>query len=199
MNESISEDDLITVCGQVGKILLTSGAETSRVEGTVEYIGRAAHYDITCHATITALFVGVNNQTKTHLVKVRLGDFNLEKVDEINTMSRRFVEGKIDFAELKRPSIRSIKRSSISLGRKKYLAPPWFQSRQCFCSRQLGQTWDWPFLLASSATWQPHFPAHGLKRLTLLPDLVVLPLVCWQPFCSQWELLPVPATSSSVP
>ena len=76
MNETISEDDLITVCGQVGKILLTSGAETSRVEGTVEYIGRAAHYDITCHATITALFVGVNNQTKTHLVKVRLGDFN---------------------------------------------------------------------------------------------------------------------------
>lgn len=102
MNETISEDDLITVCGQVGKILLTSGAETSRVEGTVEYIGRAAHYDITCHATITALFVGVNNQTKTHLVKVRLGDFNLEKVDEINTMSRRFVEGKIDFAELKK-------------------------------------------------------------------------------------------------
>ncbi|MGF2384527.1 threonine/serine exporter family protein [Lentilactobacillus otakiensis] len=102
MDQSISEDELIAVCGRVGKILLTSGAETSRVEGTVEYIGRAAHYDISCHATITALFVGVKNQTKTHLVKVRLGDFNLEKVDEINTMSRKFVTGQIDFEELKR-------------------------------------------------------------------------------------------------
>lgn len=101
MENPISEDELIATCGKVGKILLTSGAETSRVESTVEYIGKAAHFDICCHATITALFVGTNQQSRTHLVKVRLGDFNLEKVDEINTMSRKFVEGKINFDELK--------------------------------------------------------------------------------------------------
>ncbi len=101
MENPISEDELIATCGKVGKILLTSGAETSRVESTVEYIGKAAHFDISCHATITALFVGTNQQSRTHLVKVRLGDFNLEKVDEINTMSRKFVEGKINFDELK--------------------------------------------------------------------------------------------------
>ncbi|MDH5105481.1 threonine/serine exporter family protein [Lentilactobacillus diolivorans] len=100
MSNSISEDELIAVCGKIGKILLTSGAETARVESTVEYIGRAAHFEITCHATITALFVGVKNQTKTHLVKARLGDFNLQKVDEINTTSREFVTGKIDFTTL---------------------------------------------------------------------------------------------------
>lgn len=102
MNNPISEDELIAVCGKIGKILLTCGAETSRVESTVEYIGRAANFDISCHATITALFVGTNQQSRTHLVKVRLGDFNLEKVDEINTTSRKFVKGKISFTELKK-------------------------------------------------------------------------------------------------
>lgn len=69
MENPISEDELIATCGKVGKILLTSGAETSRVESTVEYIGKAAHFDICCHATITALFVGTNQQSRTHLVK----------------------------------------------------------------------------------------------------------------------------------
>jgi uncharacterized membrane protein YjjP (DUF1212 family) len=101
MTQSISENELIAVCGKVGKILLTAGAETARVESTVEYIGKAAHFDISCHATITALFVGTNRQSDTHLVKVRLGDFNLEKVDEINTASRNFVEGRISFEQLK--------------------------------------------------------------------------------------------------
>lgn len=101
MENSVTEDELISLCGKVGKILLTSGAETSRVESTVEYIGQAAHYDIACHATITALFVGTNNQSRTHLVKVRLGDWNLQKVDEINTVSRKFVRGQISFNELK--------------------------------------------------------------------------------------------------
>lgn len=32
MENPISEDELIATCGKVGKILLTSGAETSRVE-----------------------------------------------------------------------------------------------------------------------------------------------------------------------
>lgn len=112
MTEGITEDDLISLCGKVGKILLTSGAETSRVESTVEYIGKAAHYDIVCHATITAIFVGTHNQSRTHLVKVRLGDWNLQKVDEINTVSREFVAGEITVAELK-AAIEKIDRKVI--------------------------------------------------------------------------------------
>ncbi len=100
MDTLITEDDVISLCGKVGRILLTSGAETSRVESTVEYIGHAAHFDIVCHATITAIFVGTSNNSQTHLVKVRLGDWNLQKVDEINTVSRKFVRGQLDFAEL---------------------------------------------------------------------------------------------------
>ncbi|GAB5057359.1 hypothetical protein COSHB9_17470 [Companilactobacillus alimentarius] len=33
------EKDVVTLCGQIGTVLLENGAETSRVENTVEYIG----------------------------------------------------------------------------------------------------------------------------------------------------------------
>ncbi|WP_412990289.1 threonine/serine exporter family protein [Pediococcus siamensis] len=95
------EREIIEVCGHAGKILLESGAETARVESTVEYIDRAAGIKISCHAEMTAIFVDSNDNPTTHLVKVRTGDFNLQKVDEINTLSRAFTEHKITFDELK--------------------------------------------------------------------------------------------------
>lgn len=65
------EKDVIELCGKVGKILLENGAETARVEGTVEYIGKAAGVDLACHAAMTAIFVDANDNPLTHLVKVR--------------------------------------------------------------------------------------------------------------------------------
>ncbi|WP_155287391.1 threonine/serine ThrE exporter family protein [Lacticaseibacillus zhaodongensis] len=98
---STQEKDIIDLCGLVGKILLENGAETGRVEGTVEYIGKAAGVDVSCHAAMTAIFVDSNTDPTTHLVKVRTGDFDLRKVDAINTLSREFTAGKIDYAQLK--------------------------------------------------------------------------------------------------
>ncbi|WP_404820221.1 threonine/serine exporter family protein [Lacticaseibacillus songhuajiangensis] len=95
------EKDVIELCGKVGKILLENGAETARVEGTVEYIGKAAGVDLSCHAAMTAIFVDANDNPLTHLVKVRTGDFDLRKVDAINTLSRQFVAAEIDYTQLK--------------------------------------------------------------------------------------------------
>ncbi|WP_179394844.1 threonine/serine exporter family protein [Lacticaseibacillus absianus] len=95
-----SEKTIIELCGRVGKLLLENGAETGRVEGTVEYIGVAAGVPISCHATMTALFVDADTDTATHLVKVRTKDFDLRKVDAVNTLSRQFTAGAIDFATL---------------------------------------------------------------------------------------------------
>ncbi|MFD1432330.1 threonine/serine exporter family protein [Lacticaseibacillus yichunensis] len=97
-----AQKEILDLAGRVGKILLENGAETSRVEGTVEYIGQAAGLALTCHATMTAIFVDVNDDATTHLVKVRTGDFNLQKVDEINSLSRRFSAGLIDYATLEK-------------------------------------------------------------------------------------------------
>ncbi|WP_054750651.1 threonine/serine exporter family protein [Lacticaseibacillus thailandensis] len=97
-----SEEDVIELSGRVAKILLENGAETSRVEGTAEYIGRAAGLELSCHATMTAVFVDAQTEAHTHLIKVRTGDFNLQKVDEINSVSRQFVAGHLSFDDLQR-------------------------------------------------------------------------------------------------
>lgn len=94
-----SERDVVTLCGRVGRILLENGAETSRVENTVEYIGRAADLPVVCHATMTGIFV--SSEKRTRIFKVRVGDFNLQKVDEINTLSREFSQRKITYDQLK--------------------------------------------------------------------------------------------------
>lgn len=95
------EKDVVTFCGQIGRVLLENGAETSRVEGTVEYIGRAVNIPIVCHATMTAVFVNSEKSATTRIFKVRVGDFNLQKVDKINTLSRQFSNHELSFAELK--------------------------------------------------------------------------------------------------
>jgi Uncharacterized conserved protein len=94
-----SERDVVTLCGRVGRILLENGAETSRVENTVEYVGRAADLPVVCHATMTGIFV--SSEKRTRIFKVRVGDFNLQKVDEINTLSREFTQQKISYEQLK--------------------------------------------------------------------------------------------------
>lgn len=95
-------NDIIEVCGKIAKILLENGAETTRVESTVEYIGRAAGIQLKCHATMTAIFVNVKNAagSLTHLEKPRVSSFNLQKVDEINTLSREFSSHRIGFDQL---------------------------------------------------------------------------------------------------
>lgn len=99
---TISESDVVTLCGQVGTILLENGAETARVENTVEYVGRAADLPVVCHATMTGIFVSSEKSAATRIFKVRVGDFNLQKVDEINTLSRQFSRHEITYEDLKK-------------------------------------------------------------------------------------------------
>lgn len=94
-------EEILEVCGKVGEILLNAGAETSRIETTVEYIGHAAGASVACYATITAVFVSLENESRTRLIKSTLGGFNLQKVDELNQLSREFVAHRITFEALK--------------------------------------------------------------------------------------------------
>lgn len=98
--DELDEKDIVALCGRVGTILLENGAETSRVENTVEYIGRAVNLSVICHATMTGIFVSSEKSATTRIFKVRVGDFNLQKVDKINTLSRKFSQHEITFIEL---------------------------------------------------------------------------------------------------
>ncbi|MDY2520446.1 threonine/serine exporter family protein [Weissella cibaria] len=96
------EHAVLDVCARIGRILLESGAETPRIEETVEIIGRTAGVAISCYVTLTAVFVSLTNQPETQLTKTKLGAFNLQKVDDINQLSREFSAGQVSFDDIVR-------------------------------------------------------------------------------------------------
>ena len=105
-------NELVTFAADVGRGLLESGAETSRVEDTVERIIRHS-YDGKSEVLVvmTGLFVTVGDVTKT--VRVRRRTINLDKVSKINMMSRDIADDKIDFEE-------ALKRFEYIMAQKPY-------------------------------------------------------------------------------
>lgn len=88
---------ILNFCSDVGLLLLESGAETFRVEETVERIGTAANLPISCYSTMTSIFISVQHTSQTLLVKTTFGSYDLQKVDQINQLSRDFEAGNISF------------------------------------------------------------------------------------------------------
>ena len=111
-------NELVTFTADVGRGLLESGAETSRVEDTVERIIRH-FYDGKSEVLVvmTGLFVTVGDVTKT--VRVRRRTINLDKVSKINMMSRDIADDKIDFEE-------ALKRFEYVMAQKPY--PLWVKT-----------------------------------------------------------------------
>ena len=105
-------NELVTFAADVGRGLLESGAETSRVEDTVERIIRH-FYDGKSEVLVvmTGLFVTVGDVTKT--VRVRRRTINLDKVSKFNMMSRDIADDKIDFEE-------ALKRFEYIMAQKPY-------------------------------------------------------------------------------
>lgn len=94
-NPSYSEADIINVATDAGRLLLLGGAESFRIEETVEHIGQSLGLPLTCYVTLTAVIVSANNGVQTKLVKARISGFNLRTVDHVNTLSRSLVAGQI--------------------------------------------------------------------------------------------------------
>lgn len=92
-----TEKELLATCSQVGNLLLNSGAETFRIENTIEHIGKAAQTPIVCYSTLTAIFITINESTDTLFIKPKMGGYDLKKVDAINQLSRDFTQQKINF------------------------------------------------------------------------------------------------------
>ncbi|MCH4009473.1 threonine/serine exporter family protein [Companilactobacillus sp.] len=86
--ETISKNDLSALCLKTAYLLVNGGAETYRVEDTVERIGQSLGFEVKCYVTVTAIFIEINHQN-FKFIKSRLGGTNLQMIDEINTMSRQ--------------------------------------------------------------------------------------------------------------
>ncbi|MFD1471842.1 threonine/serine exporter family protein [Companilactobacillus mishanensis] len=89
--EKIKTQKLSNLCLKTAYLLINGGAETYRVEDTVERIGRSLGSRVVCYVTVTAIFIEVNNQNYKFTKSV-LGGTNLQMIDEINTMSRSLAD-----------------------------------------------------------------------------------------------------------
>ncbi|MDO5733225.1 MAG: threonine/serine exporter family protein [Eubacteriales bacterium] len=95
---------VMQIAMQAGTILLSSGAETYRVENTVGIIlslAKSSDYDVTAMGTsITAFMVSQDGEhTNTQIRRVRHRSLNLQHIATVNQISRDLVAGKIQLTE----------------------------------------------------------------------------------------------------
>ena len=105
MSESITiidEDKVIDLVLVAGRILLESGAETYRIEDTMNRM--AASYglkDTYSFVTSTAIIFSLNNRTNTRLIRIRERTTDLEKIALVNNISRKIAAHKLTIDEAK--------------------------------------------------------------------------------------------------
>ena len=85
----MSNSTILNILADIGRLLLIGGAESFRIEDTVERVGQELGVQVNCYVTLTAVFVSEKMGTNTKIVKTKPAGFNLQTVDEINTLSRR--------------------------------------------------------------------------------------------------------------
>ena len=97
-------EKLLNTIIEAGKMLVESGAEVSRVEETMvrmchcfEGIEYADSY-----VTLTGIMFSLtyDNQTMTRICRVHTGEVDLNRIDQINTLSRRICSNPISVDDL---------------------------------------------------------------------------------------------------
>ena len=97
-------EQMLEACLLAGKIMLQSGAETSRVEDTMERIIRNAlgnpnSSETYTYVTVNGIFAKIDN-CKTSFVRIDQRDFDLNKVAQVNQLSRSFAAKDINLIEM---------------------------------------------------------------------------------------------------
>lgn len=93
---------LLETCILAGKILMENGAEMHRVEDTMNRILDKEHGEGEAVSFVmpTGIFVTTRYGNNTKMKRIVKRRQNLEKIVEVNNLSRQFVMGNIDVVEL---------------------------------------------------------------------------------------------------
>ncbi|ABR48518.1 protein of unknown function DUF1212 [Alkaliphilus metalliredigens QYMF] len=102
----VSRKKIVVLALFAGEIMLKSGAETYRVEDTINRIckSRGFHY-VECFVTPTGIFVSVDSKGEdqgeiiSYIKRIKSRSINLNKISEVNDFSRRFVGSEIPIEE----------------------------------------------------------------------------------------------------
>ena len=99
----MDKNKLLTLALEAGEIMLAAGAETHRVEDTMERIlSTDKEHRPQAVVLSNSLFAGIYSDSCTpisNLKKITGRSTNLEKITRVNAMSRKFVEKKITMEE----------------------------------------------------------------------------------------------------
>ena len=103
--DAVSYTARMTDMLDAGALLLTYGAEVSRVEDTVQRLGRVCGFARVDVFTITSSIVATarlqNGEVITQSRRIKARVTNLGKVAEINALSRRFCAGELTLAQFR--------------------------------------------------------------------------------------------------
>ncbi|KGA96328.1 hypothetical protein AJ85_09695 [Alkalihalobacillus alcalophilus ATCC 27647 = CGMCC 1.3604] len=110
-------DRMMDICLLAGEIMLTYGAETYRVEETLERMAKACHFkNVHCFVMTTGIFLSFEEEGKDDVMQmVRVDDRlqDLNKISLVNQVSRELVAGEINGEEAWK-QLQKIAKSSIS-------------------------------------------------------------------------------------
>lgn len=107
MDEMSNESKPIMIMAlYAGEILLKNGAETYRVEDTITHICQSGNYEyVEAFVTPTGIFVSIDQKgassgnMMTYIKRIKTRSINLEKVAQVNDLSRRFVAGSLTVSD----------------------------------------------------------------------------------------------------
>lgn len=97
--------ELLDVMGHLGKLLLENGAETYRVEDSIERVATAygvAQVDV--YAAATSIMITIttpDNRSLSRIKRIRKRSVNLDKVERLNRLCRQTVALKLDLDVVK--------------------------------------------------------------------------------------------------
>lgn len=84
------------VCIMAGKMMLESGAETYRVEDTMDRIAKAYGVENPqSYASLTEINFSTGLTDKNSFIRITKRETNLHKVDDLNRISRQIADGKL--------------------------------------------------------------------------------------------------------
>ena len=96
---------VLEIALSTGQMLMSNGAETYRVEETIERICSSYNLECECIATAKGVFVSVvdiNNEKVTSLKKIRITRVDLYRIELINSFSRSIKNNPVCYKEAKK-------------------------------------------------------------------------------------------------
>ncbi|QFT88637.1 Inner membrane protein YjjP [Bacillus sp. THAF10] len=93
---------IMEICLLAGRIMMEGGAETYRVEDTMTRIAASFGMEEThCFVTPTGIFMSLNGDNPSQLVRINVRTTDLEKVARVNQISRRIAAGEFTVKDAK--------------------------------------------------------------------------------------------------